>query len=169
MDGGNFGIGLYSRHQIVESTVFTLNTEIESIDATISAHDKEYRIFATHPVPPMGSRGYRSRNDHLKQLAMLVRETEPDISEKRIIVVGDLNLTPWSPHFAAFEQASGLRRASDGFSITPTWYRYPLFPFGLVLDHALISSGLSCVDHVIGPDIGSDHRSVTVTLVSTSP
>jgi len=48
--------------------------------------------------------------------------------------------------------------------VTPTWYRWPSFPFGLVLDHCLISKNVKCVSHEVGPDTGSDHRSVTVEL-----
>ncbi len=72
-----------------------------------------------------------------------------------VILVGDLNLTPWSPHLATFEQASHLRRAVTGWNLTPTWYRFPAFPFGLVLDHALISEHLICNRHQVGSDMGS--------------
>ena len=76
----------------------------------------------------------------------------------------DDDTTPWSPVFSDFEQRSGLRRARDGFSVKPTWYSYPIFPMGLMLDHGMISESLQCVYHTTGPDIGSDHRSVTLKL-----
>lgn len=163
MDDGNFGIGLYSRHPIEESDAFTLNTEIESISAKVRVDGRSYRIFATHPLPPMGDRRYRLRNEHLQKLASIVRDAAADTAVPTILV-GDLNLTPWSPHFTALEDESGLHLAKKDFHVTPTWYRYPIFPFGLMLDHALISDELVCTEHIVGPDIGSDHRSVTVTL-----
>lgn len=163
-DRGNFGIGLYSRHPIETSEVFTLNTSVESIAATICAPDGRYQIVATHPVPPIGDTGYRLRNEHLRQLATMLHEEAVHAPDLPRVLAGDLNLTPWSPHFAGFERLSGLQRAGKGLDFTPTWYRYPLFPFGLVLDHMLISPNLACVSHTIGPDIGSDHRSVTVTV-----
>ena len=166
MDRGNFGIGLYSRLPFEESEVFTLNTEIESISAVIQHRGKRFRIIATHPLPPIGLSGFQLRNEHLSKLPSVIRAEAIKDPETPIVLVGDLNLTPWSPHFARFENQSGLRRASKRFSITPTWYRYPMFPFGLVLDHALVSNGVACSKYVVGPDTGSDHRSVTVTLSS---
>ncbi len=168
MDRGNFGIGLYSRLPFEDSEVFTLNTEIESISAAIQHRGKRFRIIATHPLPPIGLSGFQLRNDHLAQLAFVIRAETIQEPETPIVLVGDLNLTPWSPHFSRFENQSGLRRASERFSITPTWYRYPIFPFGLVLDHALVSNGVACSKYVVGPDTGSDHRSVTVALSSDS-
>jgi len=164
MDSGNFGIGLYSRHPLVDADVFALNTEIESIAATIQINGNPCHVIATHPLPPIGARGYRLRNEHLQQLAAKIRNAIENSPETPVVLLGDLNLTPWSPHFAMFESDSGLRRAFDRPSVTPTWYRYPLFPFGLMLDHAMISDNLSCTSHAVGPEIGSDHRSVTVEI-----
>ncbi|MEQ9407517.1 MAG: hypothetical protein RIK87_07300 [Fuerstiella sp.] len=41
-------------------------------------------------------------------------------------------------------------------------YRFPAFPFGLVLDHILSTDGLRAVSCNVGHDVGSDHRFVTV-------
>ena len=79
--------------------------------------------------------------------------------------MGDLNLTPWSPLFGQFTSSAKLQRAKQGLGIQPTWYaRGSLFPFGLVLDHVLIDSSLTCVDVHIGPLTGSDHRSVLAVI-----
>ena len=163
MDDGNFGIGVYSRHPFEQAERFTLNTEIESIAVILSVDGSRYRFFATHPLPPMGKRNFELRNAHLDQLATRVRDA--NVQEALpTIVVGDLNVTPWSPHFSQFAKAAGLGRASGRFALAPTWYRYPRFPFGLVLDHVLVSKELHLIKHTVGPETGSDHRSVTVTV-----
>jgi endonuclease/exonuclease/phosphatase (EEP) superfamily protein YafD len=163
MDAGNFGIGVYSRHPFEHAELFALNTEIESIVATFSIDGTRYRFFATHPLPPMGKRNFELRNAHLDQLATRVRDANAQ-EVLPTIVVGDLNVTPWSPHFSRFVKRAGLDRASGRFTFTPTWYRYPMFPFGLVLDHVLASDSLHAIEHTVGPESGSDHRSVTVSL-----
>jgi endonuclease/exonuclease/phosphatase (EEP) superfamily protein YafD len=163
-DRGNFGIGLFSKYPLREQEVFELNVPIESIAATVTTAGQDYRIFATHPLPPMGPSAFTDRNLHLDQLADRINTFRGQSPQTPIVLVGDLNLTPWSPLFADLEQSSGLVRACEGIDVTPTWYRYPGFPFGLVLDHGLISEQLHCLSHVVGPDIGSDHRSVTLTL-----
>ena len=160
-DRGNFGIGLYSKHPVASSDVFRLNSEIESIEATIL----NMRIIATHPLPPMGERGFAMRNEHLEGISQRVMMAKANSPEIPVIVMGDLNLTPWSPHYDAFQRRTRLRRARTGFAIEPTWYSgASVFPFGLVLDHVLTSEQLRCVHYEVGGDVGSDHRAVIVEL-----
>jgi len=163
MSRGSFGIGLYSRYPIEDHVVFTLNSDIESIASMVNVDGKRYRIIATHPLPPMGAGGSRLRNEHLQQLAVWIQDAAAGDSTP-IVLVGDLNVTPWSPHFQDFATDSKLVRVGGRFDLTPTWYRYPSFPFGLVLDHVMVSKGLVAKQYMVGPDIGSDHRSVSVTL-----
>lgn len=164
-DRGNFGIGLYSKYPVKDDAIFVLNEDrIWSIEATVSKDDQNYRIAATHPLPPMGRRKFRSRNQHLNQLVARVNEFQQQDRATPVIVMGDFNLTPWSPLFADLQQESGLRRSGQGTGLTPTWYAKPAFPFGLKLDHILISDQLECTDHKIGNAIGSDHRAVVAGL-----
>jgi len=161
-DDGNFGIALFSRYPISDLEVFSLNVEsIRTIAITVTDQENQYRIIATHPLPPIGRRGFRARNEHLDMLAAQMKDLPDGTSQ---VIVGDLNVTPWSPIYTDFLEATKLRRAQNGFDLTPTWYQWPYFPFGLVLDHCLISKDLKCVSHEVGPDTGSDHRSVTIEL-----
>ncbi|MCO8122206.1 endonuclease/exonuclease/phosphatase family protein [Stieleria sp. TO1_6] len=160
-DLGNFGMGLYSKSPLASARVFQLNESIDSIEATCQG----VRVIATHPLPPMGSRQFLSRNEHLRQLAQRVADYQTDQRKIPTVVMGDLNLTPWSPIFAEFERRSGLIRARRGLGIQPTWYaRGGAFPFGLALDHVLIDPSMHCRWYQVGSDVGSDHRSVTVDL-----
>lgn len=160
-DLGNFGIGLYSKEPLSEVKVFQLNEAIDSIEASC----RGYRLIATHPLPPMGHRNFRSRNEHFALLVARILQFRERDPTSPLAVMGDFNLTPWSPHFRDLESLSGLHRARQGFAITPTWYaRTDYFPFGLVLDHVLVSESLRCDQYRVGPNVGSDHRSVTVRV-----
>ena len=164
-DNGNFGIGLYSRHSFEFAKLTYFNDEsIQSIVASLIVKGRRFQLVATHTLPPMDERGFNHRNRHLQRLAMEVQRLRKQAPDVPVIVMGDLNLTPWSPLFAGFENSSGLRRASQAFDATPTWYRYPGFPFGLVLDHVLTTKELQCSSCRVGSDVGSDHRFVTVDL-----
>jgi endonuclease/exonuclease/phosphatase (EEP) superfamily protein YafD len=161
-DDGHFGIAMFSRYPMENSDTFTLNLDrVRSIETTIKHTGNDYLIAATHPVPPIGRRGFEARNTHLVLLAQRLN-SRPEMKHR--LVRGDLNVTPWSPIYADFMEATKLRRAQVGLDITPTWYRGPGIPFGLILDHGLISPDLKCVSHEVGPDIGSDHRSVTIKV-----
>ena len=164
MDRGNFGIGVYSKHPLEQIQVFTLDDTIESITAVVGQGESTYRIVATHPLPPMSSVGFKRRNQHLFNLAGRIDRMRLEDPEVPIIVLGDLNLTPWSPIFYDFETQSGLTRASSRFDLSPTWYAKNHFLFGLILDHALLSDGLECLSHHVGADFGSDHRAVTIEI-----
>ena len=107
----------------------------------------------------MGPGAFSHRNKHLRLLSERVREERTEEPDVPVVVIGDLNLTPWSPVFHDFRDDAQLISAPHG--LTPTWYRYRLFPFGLVLDHIMMSKDLvSCAYHV-SEDVGSDHRFVT--------
>ncbi len=86
----------------------------------------------------------------------------------RVVLVGDLNVTPWSASFRDVLATSGL-----GDSATmpaekprvplPTWFS--IVPgIGLPIDHALVGPGLRIVERRLGPNIGSDHRPLILDL-----
>ena len=171
-DGGNFGIGLLSRFPLQNVRIFELTSlPLPSISADVEWNGRTVHIMATHPIPPM-SRGYfEARNHHLQSLGKLATEQRTDRPTVPIIVVGDLNVTPWSPHFRNFQQASGLEESCAGpwfVRLQPTWYRWSAFPFGLVLDHAFSTPDLICTKRLVGLDTGSDHRPVYVEYAVTA-
>ncbi len=162
---GNFGIGLYSREPFSNARVEYFNDErLTSIVARLEIRGTTIAVIATHTLPPMGPGNFAHRNRHLRMLAEKVQEFRQAEPEVPVIVLGDLNLTPWSPIFQDFTTEAALVPATSGQRVTPTWYRFSAFPFGLVLDHILTTSNLNCTSYLVGQDIGSDHRMVTATL-----
>ena len=57
-----------------------------------------------------------SRNEQLLKLAEFARQTPHPL-----LLLGDLNLTPWSPYFERLLAGSGLRDSRDGRGLFPTW------------------------------------------------
>lgn len=157
-DLGNFGIGILSRLPLRSIKTLRLNGG----PVTLAASLDDYHIIATHPLPPLGQRNFVTRNRQLQTLAAQVRPG-PE-RPRRTILVGDLNLTPWSANFTDLLSSTGLRRAAPRWDLRPTWYARPSFPLGLQIDHVLISDDLACTHFQIGDEHGSDHRSVSVTL-----
>ena len=162
-DNGNFGIGLYSRIPFEEAKLDHFNDQrIQSVIAKVNRDGRTFRIIATHTLPPMGPGAFSHRNRHLQLLAKHVNQERIDHPETPVIVLGDLNITPWSPVFRDFLKSSKLTSAPHG--LTPTWYRFPFFPFGLVLDHVLATGDLMPCEYTVSPDVGSDHRFVTAAF-----
>lgn len=152
----NFGIALFSKVPFSQSMVFDSQTlKLPSIDVTISnLGAKPLRIIATHPIPPMDQLHWEARNEQLINVAGRFDETTSNL------MVGDFNLTPWSPNFKKVVGAGNLRDASEPFGLTPTWYVFPTWIGGLKIDHALVSNEVSVQDLKIGQDVGSDHRAL---------
>ncbi|MGI9474389.1 MAG: endonuclease/exonuclease/phosphatase family protein [Rubripirellula sp.] len=160
----NFGIGLYSKHPLRDEVVFASQPGVDSIAATLDIGSQAYRVIATHPLPPMNHALFECRNAQLQHVADRIASFQANAEDVPVVLVGDLNLTPWSPWFSKFQNQADLARGIDRFTLQPTWYRFNAFPFGLVLDHCLADKTLICQKYEIGDDIGSDHRSITVQL-----
>jgi len=90
----NFGIGIFSKVPIVESEVAYIgDAGVPSIRAALDTGHSDLHVLATHPLPP-GSRGYaRLRDVQLGSLPDYVR------SGYAVLLLGDLNTTPWNYQF----------------------------------------------------------------------
>ncbi len=152
----NFGIGLFSKLPFAESEIVYIgDAQVPSIVATIDTGRKKLRVIATHPLPPAGAPYSRWRNDQLDRLPDYVRSSLP------LILLGDLNVTPWNYHFRRLLKRTGLIDSSKGRGIQPTWPNYN--PLLLIpIDHCLHSSDISVLSKRIGVDVGSDHYPVIV-------
>ncbi|MET0261969.1 MAG: endonuclease/exonuclease/phosphatase family protein [Rariglobus sp.] len=159
----NFGIVLLSRVPVSDlKTVYLTVAELPSIRATLTLADRQQiSLLATHPLPPGSADGVLLRDQQLAAIARWsIAEPHPTV------VLGDLNCTPWSPAFRTLLKTSAL--TDTGYGIAPTW---PVKPWLLrvPLDHCLASSTLFVSEHRIGPDIGSDHFPIIVTLAAPAP
>jgi endonuclease/exonuclease/phosphatase (EEP) superfamily protein YafD len=120
-------------------------------------------VIGLHGARPFG-RNVGLRN---AQLALAVRVAAAR-GDEPVILMGDLNLTPWAPTFAGLLEAGNLRDASIERGLTATWLsRHALF--GLLIDHVLVNPKVAVVASRIGPDIGSDHLPVVADLAFEAP
>jgi endonuclease/exonuclease/phosphatase (EEP) superfamily protein YafD len=117
-------------------------------------------LIATHLRSPVTPADAVARN---RQLGALVRRiaAEPALQK---IVVGDLNITRWSPLFAQLTTTAGVRDGQEGFGLGGSWPS----PFGrwlgIPIDQTLVSPGIRVVGRTVGPNLGSDHLPVTTTV-----
>ncbi|WP_157670350.1 endonuclease/exonuclease/phosphatase family protein [Chitinibacter sp. GC72] len=111
-------------------------------------------VYGIHPPPPLGAELAAARDQQLRYLAQqIAQESAP------VLVLGDFNITPFSPIYRAFRSQAGL--AELGFKLAPSWspiIGWPLLP----LDRAL-ARGISA-RLTIGPALGSDHRPIMVQI-----
>lgn len=154
---GHFGIALFSKHPFASADIEHIGPKgLPSIVARVDLGDRELTLIGTHPRPPTSPNGARARNAHLAAIAERVRPLEPPV-----LLLGDLNVTPFSPYFHRLLDESGLRDSSPGHGYQPTWPTYAP-GFLIPIDHCLYSPGIRIADRRIGPDIGSDHLPLIV-------
>jgi endonuclease/exonuclease/phosphatase (EEP) superfamily protein YafD len=160
----NFGIALLNRIASTNSTViFPGEAEVPSIRTTLLVNGQALTLLGTHPLPPGSAEYARLRNDQLRAIAAIVRE-----SSAPTIVLGDLNATPWSPYFRKLLRATGLRNTSQGRGLYNSWPAR--LPVGRIpLDQCLVSPGIHVIDKQLGPQVGSDHLPVIIDLQIPPP
>lgn len=117
---------------------------------------QQLTVVAAHPRSPMAVGRMEQRNDHLLSLATSLA-TQP----KPLLLLGDMNTTPWSPIFRELEKESGLRNGRLGFGLIATW-PVPLGSLGIPIDHAFVSPNITIHQFQRGPAIGSDHYPIII-------
>ena len=85
-----------------------------------------------------------------------------------MVVAGDFNATPWSPHFQDVLSQSDLQDTGAGRGIQNTWYRFPVLFLGLPIDH-ILTRGVAVLQRQIGPPIGSAHRPLVLDFLLRNP
>ncbi|MEE9171911.1 MAG: endonuclease/exonuclease/phosphatase family protein [candidate division NC10 bacterium] len=153
----NFGIALLSRIPFRRAEIRHIGkVGVPVVVAQFKVDGQSLAVIGTHPVPP-ASRDYsEDRNQQLDELARVV-----GLQEGQVMVLGDLNITSWSPFFGDLIRTTGLRDSRKGFGLQPTWPT-GLPHFWVPIDHCLVSSGIAVHNRRIGPHIGSDHYPVVV-------
>lgn len=156
----NFGIALFSKYPFTKhETAYIGNTGVPSIVAEFETPQGTCTVLATHPLPPGGSAYSRSRNAQLAAIPNHVKR-----AASPVLLLGDLNVTPWSPYFRRLLRESGLEDSSQGRGVQPTWPSFlPLFL--IPIDHCLYSPGIAIVRKEVGPALGSDHYPVIVDFL----
>ncbi len=153
----NFGIALLGQQPFLRAEILQFGAAgLPSITVEVAADGGHFILLGTHPLPPVSAGSARDRNEQLMALALFARQ-----AQQPLLVLGDLNTSPWSPYFARLLAASGLRDSADGRGILPSW-PVGLPPLWIPIDHALFSDGIRILRRVTGPALGSDHYPVIV-------
>lgn len=160
----NFGIALFSKHALIRSEIRQIGeADIPSVIGELELPHGRLTVVATHTLPPGGPEYSRLRNEHLARLPEIVKQ-----ASSPVLLLGDLNATPWCSHFKQLLNRSGLRDSSQGRGFQGTW---PTFlPILLIpIDHCLHSADIHVTRKFTGPKVGSDHYPLVIDFVVTSP
>lgn len=130
----------------------------QALAVAVEVEGTRVLVLALHPPSPMTPSRHRARDALLADAGRWVAS-----QEHPVIVVGDLNATPWSAAFRELRWRGRLRDTMEGAGLQPT-FRRGWGPFAIPIDHALHTAGVDTVRRGTGPTFGSDHRPLIVTL-----
>jgi len=153
----NFGIGLWSKrpilnHTILYSSAWAIPTIIADLDFGMV-----FTVIATHPVPPIRRKMAHARDAQLAELAQHARN-----AKHPVLLIGDLNATPWCAAFRKLLRDSGLVNSAQGRGLYPSWPAFFPALLRIPIDHVLHTPDIEILDRQTGPRVGSDHLPVII-------
>ena len=170
-DDSNWGFGILSRLPIVSSellpwsgiaTAYGVRAELR-MGGSEEGEGVTVTVIGLHPVTPVDDPGGAERDAQLAAAAKLAQGvTGP------LIVMGDLNATPWTRQFRALLFDGHLRDAAAWRWVGATWPTQ-LGPFGLPLDHILVGGSVDVDEVQVAPGTGSDHFGLAAKLAVWDP
>jgi endonuclease/exonuclease/phosphatase (EEP) superfamily protein YafD len=159
----NFGIALLSRFPIENLQLRSLERGgVQIVTGDFSLGSVPVTVVIAHLVPPVGSSYSAYRNRQFLRLS----ESLQQFDNREIILLGDLNTSPWSPFYRELERSTGLSNSARGFGLQPTWPAALLPLLRIPIDHCLLSSRLRATAFNVGPQVGSDHLPILVEIAS---
>jgi endonuclease/exonuclease/phosphatase (EEP) superfamily protein YafD len=130
-----------------------------AVSATVVIKELSLQLLSVHTSWPLGPADSALRNRQLALIGEFARSHSGPL-----IVLGDLNVSPFSPHFQTLLRDSHLKSAAQGFGWQPTWPTF-LPPAGIQIDHALMGAGVFVTSFRRGSQVGSDHLPIVLDCV----
>jgi len=161
-------LALFSRWPLANTKIHDLGyVEGRVIETFIHPpnSDTSIKVFALHPGAPRDEVLWQLRNNTFEFVAS---QTSSSMSQRQI-VVGDINVSPWSPFFERLEKNSRLKNTARGHGYIPSWALYPANQLKWLLssayiDHCLVSESFPVHDKQYTYIEGSDHLLISTIL-----
>lgn len=153
----SFGVAFFSRYPLSEIT-YGIGIEAPSVlmAKVTLPNSVPVRLAILHAPPPVGAELFYLRNMTTRRVSSFLRERD-----ENMIVMGDLNATPFSKPYRQFTRESNFRDALHGFGLLRTWSAFnPLAR--MTIDHIFYRGKLKVIDFRRLDAVGSDHFPVVV-------
>jgi len=161
-NGSPFDVVLLSRWRIEQRSIDRSAAAFLPVLSVLACDPHRAGLCLTlvglHAARPLG------QNLRLQEAQLRIAAAAAQAAPKGdVVVMGDLNLTPWSWGFRRFAEQAGVRDNPQERGLSATWLsRFPLA--GLMIDHVLTGTGIRMLRSDVGPDVGSDHLPVVADL-----
>ena len=156
------GLGVLSKLSLKEPMGIKFpGSNATNLITTIEYQHRLIKIIGTHPFAPRRASLFEYRNLQLESIGNYLKD-----SQTSTILLGDFNLTPWSPYYQRLVKTANLHNTRMGFGILPTWLRgtdyveFPSWSFPILnipIDHILITKDIKVLRTYTGDPGNSDH------------
>jgi endonuclease/exonuclease/phosphatase family metal-dependent hydrolase len=157
-----WGLGVFSRYPLRDARFVDLGAPGSvNVQGVLDLPGRSVQLFAVHLSSPTSPERAALRNRQLGALTALLRERGRGQIPR--LLVGDLNLTPFSPYFGDLLTATGMSDARRHHGVLGTWPTWlPMAP--IHIDHCIADPALDVVQVNHGPPVGSDHYPLQIAL-----
>lgn len=154
---GSEGMLLLSKYPLDPPDPEGLRQAKPWISTVVHLPSGEVRIIGMHPRTPRSGHRFDERNLQYQQATRISAA-----SELPVILLGDLNCTPFSPWFRYLLDQGKLEDSAMGRGLASTWSGQGI---GLPIDHILLRGPWQVLDRDVHPDtMSSDHYPVIARL-----
>jgi endonuclease/exonuclease/phosphatase (EEP) superfamily protein YafD len=159
--GGGSGIALYSRFSFERLPISIPEGDTRpGLMIRLDIEGSPLSLLTIHTRAPLRQGYFERRNKTLATSAVLFNQ----LSSPKVFV-GDLNTTPWSHYFRAFEKETRLQNVRKGFGLLASWPTFMPFSWLMIpIDHCLVSQDIRVIKAQTGERIGSDHLPLIVEM-----
>jgi endonuclease/exonuclease/phosphatase (EEP) superfamily protein YafD len=163
------GISIFSRLPLISPQSKKLDHGT-ILTTSIQIQDKIVELIAAHPMVPIKPALFKHRNASLGEIASYIDA----IAGKPIILLGDFNLTPWSPYYSQLVGDTKLHNTRLGFGVEPSWIEaathvlYPNWVTAVIkipIDHIFVTQDFKVSQCQTAKAANSDHRMLWSDLV----
>ncbi|MEX0895775.1 MAG: endonuclease/exonuclease/phosphatase family protein [Patescibacteria group bacterium] len=161
------GIGAYDLSAIAKTEPETVATTYfvpnnPSIYLRFTHQGRDFSILGIHAFSPMNAQYAAQRDENLvKAIEYVGAVSEPSL------LVGDFNITQFSPKFDELIADSGMHESQRLFGVQPSWPTHLPSLMRIPIDHILYSDGIVLQNRFLGLPTGSDHLPVIVDISVT--
>jgi endonuclease/exonuclease/phosphatase (EEP) superfamily protein YafD len=130
----------------------------EAASIEVDVDGRVIEILGVHPPSPRSGAWSEFRNEILQRTAdWIAGRDEP------VVLVGDLNISPWSARYRSLRWATGLVDSMAGEGLQASWPD-GTGVFMIPIDHVLHTPDVGSTERRTGPAFGSAHRPVLVSV-----
>lgn len=129
------------------------------VEARVRLGGREVTVAGTHLVRPINDGSLWHQLNQARYLAARLGEVEGPK-----LLLGDLNAVSWGRVVHEIDRLGGMRPVRG--SIGGSWPAVLPWPLRIPIDQAIASQDLAQAIRHVGPELGSDHRPITVDLPS---